>query len=68
MKIARNRPHRTLTLFLAVIGVTLLLPACTHWGGHRGGHYGTSAMGAGNCSQPTSIEADERRRDHRPDW
>ena len=63
MNNARNRPHRTLTLFLAVIGVTLLISACTHWGGHRGGHYGTSAMGSGNCSQTPSIGIDERSPD-----
>ena len=68
MNNARNRPHRTLILFLAVIGVTLLLSACTHWGGHRGGHYGTSVMGGGNCTQSPSIDSVERSADLHHHW
>ena len=51
---------RTLVMLFSVTAAAILLSACTHWGGHGGGHHSKRGMYAGNDYRqalPVVVEA-----------
>jgi len=58
MSQSRTRLIRTLVAFIGLAAVLVLVSACTHWGGHGGGHHAKQGAGYGNCQSVVQEDAE----------
>lgn len=57
MSQSQHRSTRTLVALIGLMIVVTVATACTHWGGHGGGHHTNNGVGYGNCQSVSPAQS-----------